>query len=93
MEGKVFSLKETAHKNCPTKIQHRSRQFKKHLGYLGKEIYLLIFRTCAGGGRDIWETSPRTKELIDAISLPAPRPRYMNTYRNEVRANTLHLAS
>ena len=31
-------------------------------------------KVCTRGGRDLWETSPRTKELVDAIWLPHPSP-------------------
>ena len=47
-------------------------------GIYKKEIYLLTSEHMLED-RDIWETSPRARELVGPVLFPDPQPKYMNT--------------
>ena len=38
-------------------------------------------------GRDLWKTSPTTRELVGTISFPCPQPRYMDTCTDQCSQN------
>lgn len=47
----------------------------------GRRICLLFSEKC-WKGRDLWETSPKAKELVGAISFLDPQPGYLDTVGN-----------
>lgn len=85
-------LKDKAQKTAPPSKKYSRKSSLKNIWDIRKVIYLLISEHMLKG-KDLWETSLR-KRGTGSHHFPPPnlQMRYVNTYRKQHNANTLHLA-